>query len=276
MTEKVIVSFENVSYTYPGSGKFALKGINLEVIEGEWLAVLGANGSGKSTLARHFNALLVPTQGACLVGGSDTRTVEGQRFAREMAAIVFQNPENQIVAAIVEEDVAFGPENLGVPPEEIKRRVERALKETGLTDLAGKPTYALSGGQKQRLAVAGAIAMQPPCLVLDEATSMLDPSGRQELQQVLWRLHSEGMTLVSITHRMEEILRCDRCVVLNGGSIVWEGSPLVLFRDEDQRLGQWGLEIPPLVAVWKGLVESGIISGEAPPVLEEMVSALCP
>jgi energy-coupling factor transport system ATP-binding protein len=265
MTERVIVSFENVSYTYPGSGKFALKDINLEVSEGEWLAVLGANGSGKSTLARHFNALLVPTQGVCLVGGSDTRTDDGQRRAREMAAIVFQNPENQIVAAIVEEDVAFGPENLGVPPEEIKRRVERALKETGLTDLAGKPTYALSGGQKQRLAVAGAIAMQPPCLVLDEATSMLDPSGRQELQQVLWRLH-----------RMEEILRCDRCVVLNGGSIVWEGLPLALFRDEDRRLGQWGLEIPPLVAVWKGLVGSGIISCEVPPVLEEMVSALCP
>ncbi|MFP4481910.1 MAG: energy-coupling factor transporter ATPase [Thermovirgaceae bacterium] len=274
MTAGEIVSFRNVGYTYPGSEKAALGGIDLDVKKGEWLAVLGANGSGKSTLARHFNALLVPTQGACLVGGVDTGTEEGQRHARSQVAIVFQNPENQIVAAIVEEDVAFGPENLGIDPGEIKRRVEEALKETGLAELAEKPTYALSGGQKQRLAVAGAIAMKPPCLVLDEATSMLDPSGRKELQQVLKRLHSEGMTLVSITHRMEEIFHCDRCVVLESGELVWEGSPLELFR-EGERLEEWGLGIPPFIVLWRELVRRKLIGEDVRPVPEEMVSALC-
>lgn len=275
MTAGTIVSFRNTGYTYPGSEKTALRGIDLDVRKGEWLAVLGANGSGKSTLARHFNALLVPTQGACFVGGVDTKTEEGQRCARTQAAIVFQNPENQIVAAIVEEDVAFGPENLGIAPEEIRKRVKDALEETGLAELAEKPTYALSGGQKQRLAVAGAIAMKPPCLVLDEATSMLDPGGRKELQQVLRRLHTEGMTLVSITHRMEEILSCDRCVVLESGSLVWEGSPVDLFREE-KRLAGWGIDVPPLVVLWRELVRRDLIDGDVKPVPEEMVSALCP
>lgn len=275
MTAGEIVTFDGAGYTYPGNEGAALEGIDLAVHQGEWLAVLGANGSGKSTLARHFNALLVPTQGACFVEGADTRTEEGRRLARRQVALVFQNPENQIVAAIVEEDVAFGPENLGVAPEEIRARVERALRETGLFELAGKPTYALSGGQKQRLAVAGAIAMQPPCLVLDEATSMLDPVGRQELQQVLKRLHSEGMTLVSITHRMEEIFPCDRCVVLEAGSLVWEGTPVELFHEKD-RLEGWGLDVPPLVALWRDLIGRSLIPGGVRPVFEEMVAALCP
>ncbi len=275
MTAGEIVSFRNVGYTYPGSEKAALEGIDLDVRKGEWLAVLGANGSGKSTLARHFNALLVPTQGACFVGGVDTKTEEGQRHARTQASIVFQNPENQIVAAVVEEDVAFGPENLGIVPGEIKRRVEAALKETGLADLAKKPTYALSGGQKQRLAVAGAIAMEPPCLVLDEATSMLDPCGRKELQQVLQRLHAEGMTLVSITHRMEEVLHCDRCVVLESGKLAWEGPPLDLFR-RGKNLAEWGLDVPPMIVLWRELVGRNLVGEHVRPVPEEMVAALCP
>ncbi|MGC9372692.1 MAG: energy-coupling factor transporter ATPase [Thermovirgaceae bacterium] len=274
MTAGEIVSFRNVGFTYPGSEKAALEGIDLDVRKGEWLAVLGANGSGKSTLARHFNALLVPTQGACFVGGIDTKTEDGQRHARTQASIVFQNPENQIVAAIVEEDVAFGPENLGIDPDEIKRRVEEALRETGLAGLAKKPTYALSGGQKQRLAVAGAIAMKPPCLVLDEATSMLDPSGRKELQKVLQRLHAEGMTLVSITHRMEEVLHCDRCVVLKSGKLAWEGSPLDLFR-KGKNLADWGLDVPPLIVLWRELVDRKLVGEYVRPVPEEMVSALC-
>jgi energy-coupling factor transport system ATP-binding protein len=275
MTAAEIVSFRNVGFTYPGSEKAALENIDLDVRKGEWLAVLGANGSGKSTLARHFNALLVPTQGACFVGGVDTKTEEGPRHARTQVSIVFQNPENQIVAAIVEEDVAFGPENLGLDPDEIKRRVKEALRETGLADLAKKPTYALSGGQKQRLAVAGAIAMEPPCLVLDEATSMLDPSGRKELQQVLQRLHAEGMTLVSITHRMEEVLYCDRCVVLEMGKLAWEGLPLDLFR-KGKKLVDWGLDVPPLVVLWRELVDRKLVGEDVRPVPEEMVSALCP
>jgi energy-coupling factor transport system ATP-binding protein len=188
--------------------------------------------------------------------------------------MVFQNPENQLIAAVVEEDVAFGPENLGLPSQKIRERVRWALEVSGLGEMARKPVYALSGGQKQRLALAGAIAQKTSCLVMDEATTMLDPRGRQDLMAVLSSLHSGGMTLVSITHRLEEILCCDRCVVLFEGRIAWEGTPLELFLlGED--LVKWGLEVPGIVRVWRMLLDEGLFGTDTPPRMEEMVEALC-
>ncbi|KUK87728.1 MAG: ABC transporter related protein [Synergistales bacterium 58_81] len=274
MTGNCLVRFSGVSYTYPGAAAPAIADIDLEIASGEWMAVLGCNGSGKSTLAKHLNALLVPAQGDCFVDELNTRSEDGKRSARRAVSMVFQNPENQIIAAVVEEDVAFGPENLGLPPEEIRERVRWALDVSGLGEMARKPVYALSGGQKQRLAVAGAIAQKPPCLVLDEATTMLDPRGRQDLMEVLSTLHSDGMTLVSITHRLEEILRCDRCIVLSKGRISWSGTPRELFLLGEE-LDRWGLEIPGMVKVWRELVKKGLLKAEIPPRMGEMVEALC-
>ncbi len=274
MTGDCLARFSGVSFTYPGSLSPALTGIDLEIARGEWVAVLGSNGSGKSTLARHLNALLVPTQGDCFVKGLNTKSEEGKREARKTVSMVFQNPENQIIAAVVEEDVAFGPENLGLPSSDIRDRVRWALTISGLEKMARKPVYALSGGQKQRLAVAGAIAQKPPCLVLDEATTMLDPRGRKDLMDVLSALHSEGMTLVSITHRLEEILLCDRCLVLSEGGIVWTGTPMGLFLLGD-RLKKWGLDVPGIVKEWELLVERGLIDQGVAPRIGEMVEALC-
>lgn len=266
--------FSHVSFTYPESSVPAIEDIDLEIRRGEWVAVLGCNGSGKSTLAKHLNALLTPTQGDCFVEGSNTKCEDGRIKARKAVSMVFQNPENQIIAAVVEEDVAFGPENLGFPPEEIRERVRWALNISGLSTMSRKPVYALSGGQKQRLAVAGAIAQKSPCLVMDEATTMLDPRGRKDLMDVLATLHDEGMTLVSITHRLEEILLCDSCVVLSGGKICWRGTPVDLFLLGSQ-LGEWGLEVPGLVREWKILLDRNVIGPETMPVIGKMVEALC-
>jgi energy-coupling factor transport system ATP-binding protein len=274
MTGDCLARFNGVFYTYSGSELPAISGIDLEIKRGEWIAVLGSNGSGKSTLAKHLNALLVPSQGDCFVNGLNTRKDEGRKEARKSVSMVFQNPENQIIAAVVEEDVAFGPENMGLPPEEIKERVQWALEISGLVDKARKPVYALSGGQKQRLAVAGAIAQKPPCMVMDEATTMLDPRGREDLMKVLSVLHSGGMTLVSITHRLEEILECDRCMVLSGGRSVWEGAPRQLFM-QGPRLQNWGLEVPGIIREWEMLVEGGAIEAGTPTEIEAMVEALC-
>ena len=272
--KELIIELKNLSFFYPGTKRPVLRDLDFKLRSGEWVAVLGANGSGKSTLAKHFNALLVPTQGACFVYGHDTKTDKGQFLARKNVTLVFQNPDNQIVAAIVEEDVAFGPENLGIPSVEIEERVKKALKVTGLYDVRKRPTYTLSGGQKQRLAVAGAIAMEPACMVLDEATSMLDPKGRKEINDVLCKLHKGGMTLISITHRLEEIVYCDRCVVLSRGAKVWEGTPRDLLIMGDGLL-EWGLRVPPLVEVWGRLRDAGLLSDEVLPKIDEMVDALC-
>lgn len=274
MTEECLGRFSHVSFSYPESCYPAIEDIDLEIRKGEWIAVLGSNGSGKSTLAKHLNALLTPTQGDCFVEGLSTSSEEGRVRARKTVSMVFQNPENQIIAAVVEEDVAFGPENLGFPPEEIRERVKWALEISGLSTMSRKPVYALSGGQKQRLAVAGAIAQKPPCLVMDEATTMLDPRGRKDLMDVLAALHADGMTLVSITHRLEEILLCDRCVVLSQGKICWRGTPLELFL-MGPGLAEWGLEIPGLVKVWKELFDRGLIGSETKPLIGEMVEAIC-
>ncbi len=274
MTPRFHSALKEVSYTYPRAESPALSGVDLEIHQGEWLALLGRNGSGKSTLAKHLNALLVPTQGACFVCGRDTREAELLWEVREQVAVVFQNPDNQLVAAVVEEDVAFGPENSGLPPAEIRERVQWALKVTGLTEKARTPTYALSGGQKQRLAVAGALALNPPCLVLDESTAMLDPMGRRDILKVVRYLHEKGMTIVQITHRLEEIVSSDRVVVVDEGTPVWTGTPKGLF-GLGFKLNEWGLEVPPMVQLWNGLREQGVLGEDVSPSTSEVIEALC-
>ena len=222
----------------------ALRSVTLSVAEGEFVAILGANGSGKSTLARHLNALLLPTEGKCLVRGWDTRDESKRWDIRQEVSMVFQNPDNQLIAAVVEDDVAFGPENLGVPPEEIRARVQDALALVGMETYALDAPHLLSGGQKQRIAIAGAIAMQTSCLVLDEPTAMLDPRGRGEVLNAVKKLHDEqGMTIVYITHFMEEAIAADRIILMADGTVVMDGTPREIF-SQTERVRELGLEIP--------------------------------
>lgn len=271
----VACSFREVGYAYPGAEAHALEGLDLTVLRGEWVALLGANGSGKSTLARLCNALLTPTQGDCSVLGWDMSRPESVEPVRRGVALVFQNPENQIVASVVEEEVAFGPENLGLPPEEIRQRVDRALRSVGLWEKRRAATYALSGGQKQRLALAGALALEPQVLVLDEATAMVDPEGRREFVAQLEQLHGRGTTLLQITHRLEEILMADRAVVLQAGRKVFDGTPGELF-ERPRDVAAWGLAVPPLVVLRQELAKAGWISPATPPSVEALVDSLCP
>ena len=282
MSGKTVCELRDVTFVYPGEAaegsppaRPALDRVNLSVLGGEWLALLGSNGSGKSTLAKHLNALLLPTQGDCLVYGMSTRESDNIFSIRSSVAMVFQNPENQIVGTVVEEDAAFGPENQGISPLEICRRVEDALDAVGLLEKRKKPVYTLSGGEKQRLAVAGALAMDTPCLVLDEATAMLDPQGRSDLMDVLAALHRKGKTIISITHRLEEIIPCDRTVVLQAGRVAWEGPVRdLLLRSTSFRA--WGLDTPPLVSLWKDLLSRPEMKMPNLPSVREMAEALCP
>ncbi|NLB83860.1 MAG: ATP-binding cassette domain-containing protein [Synergistaceae bacterium] len=282
MLRKTVCELRDVTYAYPGEAaadsppvRPALDGVNLSVREGEWVALLGSNGSGKSTLAKHLNALLLPTQGDCFIYGMSTRENENLFSIRSSVAMVFQNPENQIVGTVVEEDTAFGPENQGISSQEIHRRVDDALDAVGLLEKRKKPVYTLSGGEKQRLAVAGALAMDTPCLVLDEATAMLDPQGRSDLLAVLAALHKKGKTIISITHRLEEITPCDRAIVLLTGRVAWDGTIRDLFLSNSS-FRAWGLDTPPLVSLWADLrMKPGM---EMPPLpsLNEIAEALCP
>lgn len=275
-----VCELRDVTYIYPpgasgqASGRPALSGVTLQVREGEWLALIGSNGSGKSTLTKHLNALLVPTQGDCTVFGMSTKDPNNVYAIRSSVAMVFQNPDNQIVGSVVEEDAAFGPENQGLPPEQIEKRVENALLSAGLLAKRRMPTYTLSGGEKQRLAVAGALAMDCPCLVLDEPTAMLDPQGRSELLAILRSLHEGGKTIVSITHRLEEILYCDWTVVLVEGRIAWEGTVPDLLRRSDS-FREWGLDVPPLMALWRALGSETTLDLPETPTLEGMTAVLC-
>lgn len=268
------ISLRGVGYSYSDTGRPALENVSFEVRQGEWIALVGSNGSGKSTLAKHLNALLVPMQGACFIFGRDSREEENLWKIRSSVSMVFQNPENQIVSTVVEDDVAFGPENLGLPAAEIRRRVDEALAVCGLSEKAGKAVYTLSGGQKQRLAIAGALAMGARCLVLDEPTAMLDPEGRREVVTLLHKLHSRGITIIHVTHRLEEVIDAGRVIVLSHGRLDWEGLPDQLFRLKDIS-ARWGLEVPPVVLLKERLVTSGIISGETPPTAEGIGTALC-
>jgi energy-coupling factor transport system ATP-binding protein len=253
----------------------AVKDIDLSVHEGEFLAVLGANGSGKSTLAKHFNALLLPTAGHCIVGGMDTAETEELWRIRQQVGMVFQNPDNQIIAAIVEDDVAFGPENLGVAPEEIRKRVSEALHIVGMEHYRKFAPHLLSGGQKQRIAIAGALAMHTRCLVFDEPTAMLDPQGRAEVMATVKRLHEEaGITIIYITHFMEEAAAADRIIVMAAGSLVEEGTPAAIFA-KPAMMQKRGLAVPLAAEAAYQLRQKGVDLPAGILTQEDLVKALC-
>ena len=227
----------------------ALQNVDMSIEKGEFVAVLGANGSGKSTLAKHFNALLLPTSGHCIVGGMDTAEETEAWRIRQICGMVFQNPDNQIIAATVEDDVAFGPENLGVESSEIRRRVTKALEAVGMEKYRGFAPHLLSGGQKQRVAIAGALAMRTECLVLDEPTAMLDPAGRQEVMSTVKRLHDEdGITIIHITHFMEEAALADHIIVMDDGRVIMDGTPAEIFSHVHE-LNRCGLGVPVAAAM---------------------------
>ncbi|TGY74504.1 energy-coupling factor transporter ATPase [Enterorhabdus sp. NM05_H27] len=238
----MFVDFRDAGFTYDGE-RFVFRHLDLTVPQGQFLCLLGGNGSGKSTLAKHVNALLLPDEGEVRVFGCDTRDDEQTYFIRSNAGLVFQNPDDQIVASLIENDVAFGPENLGVPNPELRERVTRALAEVGLMGFEEHETHALSGGQKQRVAIAGVLAMDPAVLILDEATAMLDPRGRAGLMRVVRELHAAGMTVVMITHYMEEATAAERVVVLDGGAVVLDGPPAEVLTRADE-LRALSLEVP--------------------------------
>lgn len=242
-----IIETKNLTHTYvdgQNQEMTALQGIDLSIAPGEFVAIIGTNGSGKSTLARHFNGLLTPTSGHCLVGGLDTAIEENLWPVRQTVGMVFQNPDNQIVAAIVEEDVAFGLENIGVPGPEIRPRVEKALAAVDMLDYAKRAPHRLSGGQKQRVAIAGVLALEPRCIVFDEPTAMLDPRGRKEIVSTVLRLNKEKhITIVYITHKMEEAILADRIIAMEKGKIVLEGTPKEVFTQVD-RIRVWDWNVP--------------------------------
>lgn len=234
-----------------------LKDVSLSIKKGSFTAILGHNGSGKSTFAKHINAILLPEEGTMLVDGLDTKEEQNLFDIRQKAGMVFQNPDNQIVATIVEEDVAFAPENLGVEPTEIRRRVDEALKTVGMYEYRNHAPSQLSGGQKQRVAIAGVIAMQPDCIVLDEPTAMLDPQGRQEVIETIHRLNREqGITIVLITHYMEEAAEADRVVVIDGGKVVLDDAPEKVFSQVD-RMKSLGLDVPQVTELAWELKQAG-------------------
>ena len=270
-----MIKLENVSFQYEGGTKRALTDVNLTVNQGEMLAIVGHNGSGKSTLSKMMNALLLPTAGKVFVDGMDTADDSNTLEIRRRVGMVFQNPDNQLVTTMVEEDVGFGPENLGLPPAEIRLRVKKALETVGMLDYAENASHALSGGQKQRIAIAGMLAMQPEVLVLDEATAMLDPRGRQEVLSTVARLNRElGMTVIMITQYMEEAVICDRASVMAGGRIVATGTPTEIFENREA-LAQCRLEPPAIVQLRQSLVEAGLPLSGKPMTVSELSEALC-
>lgn len=273
-----IIRASNLSFSYKGEGDKviqALADIDLTIKSGEFVMVLGPNGSGKSTLARHFNALLLPASGEVWVNGFSTRD-EGNRWhIRQSAGMVFQNPDNQIVATTVEEDVAFGPENLGLPTAEIRHRVDEALRLVGMSSYRQHAPHLLSGGQKQRVAIAGVIAMRPKCLILDEPTAMLDPRGRREVLETARRLNrEEGITVVYITHFMEEAVTADRVVVLHQGRLILDGIPAEVFHQQDW-LREMGLDVPPVVELAGELRAAGLDIPADVLTVDGLVAKLC-
>jgi len=247
-----IIKIENVTYHYSNDPLPALDNASLEVEQGSFVAVLGHNGSGKSTLAKHFNAILLPEGGKVYINGMDSADEAVLMQIRRTVGMVFQNPDNQIVANVVEDDVAFAPENLGVPSEEIRRRVDEALKTVGMYDYRMHAPHLLSGGQKQRIAIAGVLAMQPECIVLDEPTAMLDPAGRREVISTITRLcRQQGITIVLITHHMNECIDADWLIVMSGGQIISDGTPAEVFSKVEQIRSE-GLSVPDTTAlIWE-------------------------
>ena len=262
MTENIL-EFQNVSFRYEGGSEneqlpLAVRDVSFAVKKGDFVAVLGHNGSGKSTLAKLSNSILLPESGKVLVNGMDTADESLSYDIRRTVGVVFQNPDNQIVASVVEEDVAFGPENLGVPPEEIRKRVDNALKAVGMYEYRKHEPHKLSGGQKQRVAIAGMIAMLPECIVLDEPTAMLDPRGRKEVMDTILKLNREmGMTVVFITHFMEEAVRASRVIVMDNAEILMDGTPREVFRQAD-RVKAAGLDVPKPAELARALQKKGV------------------
>jgi len=266
---------KDVSYRYPDAERNAVNQVSMRVKRGEFLAILGHNGSGKSTLAKLFNALYVPDSGTVVVCGMDTKDDELVFEIRQNAGMVFQNPDNQIVATIVEEDVAFGLENNGVPPQEIRTRIDEALKIVNMSEYAQKAPHMLSGGQKQRVAIAGVLAMKPKVIILDEATAMLDPSGRAEVMNTVHRLNQEeGISIVIITHYMSEAATANYVVVMDNGEIRLTGTPREVFSDVET-IRALGLDVPPMTGLAHDLRNAGIDIRPDVLTVEEMVEEVC-
>ena len=269
-----MLSIKNVSFTYE-SGTPALENVSLDIRDGEFLCIVGHNGSGKSTLAKMLNGLLLPTEGAVIVDGMDTADDDKLLDIRRRVGIVFQNPDNQIVTTVVREDVAFGPENLGIPTEEMIVRVDEALRAVGMESYAESAPHMLSGGQKQRIAIAGMLAMEPKVLVLDEATAMLDPYGRRDILSIVRELHdSKGITVVMITQYMEEALGAERVIVMNSGHIEMEGTPQEVFARGGE-LRAIGLDVPAAIELRELLKENGIADLGDAMTLDEISEGLC-
>lgn len=278
MEQPLMFDIHHMAHAYvdeEGNTGYAIRDVSVQIKRGEFVAVIGTNGSGKSTFAKHLNALLLPTEGDVLVDGISVRDEARVWDIRSRVGMVFQNPDNQIVAAVVEEDVAFGPENLGVPREQLQERVDAALAAVDMTAYRKHAPHMLSGGQKQRVAIAGVLAMQPECIVLDEPTAMLDPRGREEVMQTVRALHDKrGMTVVYITHFMEEAAQADRILVMIQGELVMDGTPREVFADVD-RLKELGLDVPVAAEVAHDLRAAGLPLREDIITDEELGEALC-
>lgn len=272
-----IIKVDNLIFEYTSDETTyrAIDDFNLDIKKGEFVAIIGHNGSGKSTLSKNLNAILVPTSGDINIKGMNTRDEKYLWDIRQTAGMVFQNPDNQIVATIVEEDVAFGCENLGIPPQEIRLRVDEALKNVDMYDLRKRQPHLLSGGQKQRVAIAGIIAMRPECIIFDEATAMLDPSGRQEVMNTIKRLNKEyNITVLHITHFMEEAVEADRVIVMEKGKLALEGTPREVFSNVT-RLKEIGLDVPYMTELAHLLKEDGLDIRDNILTVDEMVGELC-
>ena len=274
-----MIECRNLVFKYTASEnqeeKIAINDVNLQITEGEFIAILGHNGSGKSTMAKHMNALLIPTDGKMLVNKMDTSDMNNLWNIRETAGMVFQNPDNQLVATIVEEDVAFGPENLGVPPEEIRKRVDEALERVRMSEYKRHAPHLLSGGQKQRIAIAGILAMQPKCIIFDEPTAMLDPSGRKEVLDTIIDLNRNyGITVILITHYMDEAAKADRIVVMDKGKLILDGKPRDVFSNVE-KIKNIGLDVPQVTELSYELQKVGIKIDTRILDVNEMVNVIC-
>jgi cobalt transport protein ATP-binding subunit len=273
-----MIKTENLFFRYADEkeeNKYALKNINLHIKDGEFVVIIGHNGSGKSTLSKLFNGIYNPTSGKIYIDGLDTSDEELIWEIRKRAGMVFQNPDNQLVATIVEEDVAFGPENLGLPSSEIRKRVDEALESVKMSEFKRKPPHHLSGGQKQRVAIAGILAMKPKCIIFDEPTAMLDPSGRKEVIQTIRQLNKEEhMTIIHVTHYMDEAVHADRIIVMDEGEIVLEGTPKQVF-SKVNALRQIGLDVPQVTLLSYELNKLGFEISLENLTVDEMVSNLC-
>lgn len=273
-----LIQIKKLSFCYEneeGDKYKAIDDFSLNIKKGEFVVIIGHNGSGKSTLSKNMNAILKPTEGNIIVNGMNTKDADKMWDIRQTAGMVFQNPDNQIVATIVEEDVAFGPENLGIDPAEIRRRVEESLKSVGMYEFKDRQPHLLSGGQKQRVAIAGIIAMKPECIIFDEATAMLDPSGRKEVMKTIKKLNKEeNITAIHITHFMEEAVEADRVIVMEKGKKVLEGTPREVFKEID-RLKKIGLDVPCMTEISHMLNKEGLKIREDILTVDEMVNELC-